>query len=133
MAVAKAIVAEAMRRHLPPKAAQIGVATSMTEANLRVLANPNVPESMRLPHVGVGHDHDSVGPFQQRQSWGATADLMNPVTAAGKFFDKLVRIPGWEAMPVTVAAQKVQVSAAPSAYAKHEASAAAVVRAILGG
>lgn len=131
--VAKSIVAEAMRRHLPLKAAQIAVATSKQEANLRVLANPNVPDSMRLPHVGTGRDHDSVGPFQQRQTWGATADLMNPSTSAGKFYDKLVRIPNWQSLPVTVAAQRVQVSAFPSAYAKHEASAAAIVRAIAGG
>jgi hypothetical protein len=133
MQVAKAIVAEAMRRHLPPKAAVIGVATSMQESRLRVLANPAVPSSMRLPHVGVGYNHDSVGPFQQRQSWGATPDLMNPATSASKFYDKLMRIPNWESLPVTVAAQKVQVSAYPSAYAKHEGKAAAVVRAILGG
>ncbi|MEX3742790.1 hypothetical protein ABFW12_31570, partial [Mycolicibacterium porcinum] len=131
--VAKATVAEAMRRHLPLKAAVIAVATEMQESNMRVLANPNVPESMRLPHVGTGRDHDSVGPFQQRQSWGATADLMNPATSAGKFYDKLVRIPNWESLPVTVAAQRVQVSAFPSAYAKHEGKAAAVVRAIVGG
>ena len=131
--VAKATVAEAMRRHLPLKAAVIAIATEKQESNMRVLANPNVPESMRLPHVGTGRDHDSVGPFQQRQSWGATADLMNPATSAGKFYDKLVRIPNWESLPVTVAAQRVQVSAFPSAYAKHEASAAAVVRAIAGG
>lgn len=131
--VAKAIVAEAMRRHLPLKAAVIGVATSMQEARLSVLANPNVPESMRLPHVGVGHDHDSTGPFQQRQSWGRTVDLMNPATSAGKFYDKLMRIPNWESLPVASAAQKVQVSAYPSAYAKHEGQAAAIVRAIAGG
>ncbi|WP_087083520.1 hypothetical protein [Mycobacterium dioxanotrophicus] len=131
--VAKATVAEAMRRHLPLKAAQIAVATELQESGLRVLANPGVPESMRLPHVGTGHDHDSVGPFQQRQSWGATADLMNPATSAGKFYDKLVRIPNWESLPVTVAAQRVQVSAYPSAYAKHEGKAAAIVRAIVGG
>ncbi|OKH62076.1 hypothetical protein EB74_17860 [Mycobacterium sp. SWH-M5] len=131
--VAKSIVAEAMRRHLPPKAAVIAIATAMQESNLRVLANPAVPASMRIAHAGVGYDHDSVGPFQQRQSWGATPDLMNPTTSAGKFFDKLVRIPNWDSLPVTVAAQKVQVSAYPSAYAKHEGKAASIVRAILGG
>ena len=131
MVVAKLIVGEAIRRGLPPKAAMIALATAMQESGLRVLANPAVPASMQMAHDGVGYDHDSVGPFQQRQSWGATADLMNPITSAGKFYDKLVRIPGWESLPVTVAAQKVQVSAYPSAYAKHEPQAANLVQAIL--
>ena len=109
------------------------MATSMQESSLQVLANPVNSESLTLPHDGIGADHDSVGPFQQRPDWGSTADRMNPVTSAGKFYDKLVRIAGWEALPLTVAAQKVQVSAYPAAYAKHEGSAAAVVRAILGG
>lgn len=131
MVVAKLIVGEAIRMGLPPKAAMIALATAMQESGLRVLANPAVPVSMQMAHDGVGTDHDSVGPFQQRQSWGATADLMNPVTSARKFYDKLIRIPGWESLPVTVAAQKVQVSAFPSAYAKHEGPAANLVQAIL--
>lgn len=131
--VARLTVAEAMRRHLPARAAEIAVATEMQESRMRVLANPGVPESMRIPHDGTGTDHDSVGPLQQRQSWGATADLMNPVTSAGKFYDKLVRIPNWQSLPLTVAAQKVQVSATPTAYAQWEGKATALVRAILGG
>ncbi|SHY53547.1 Uncharacterised protein [Mycobacteroides abscessus subsp. abscessus] len=133
MQVAKSIVAEGVRRHLPPKAMQIAIATALQESGMRSLANPNVPASMQIPHQGVGRDHDSVGPFQQRQSWGATADLMNPATSAGKFYDKLVRIPGWQEMPLTQAAQRVQVSAYPNAYAKHTGPAGQIVAAILQG
>ncbi|SIC22823.1 Uncharacterised protein [Mycobacteroides abscessus subsp. abscessus] len=133
MDVAKAIVAEGLRRKLPPRAMQIAIATAMQESGLRVLANPSVPGSMQLSNDGVGHDHDSVGPFQQRQSWGPTPRLMNPGTSAGLFYDKLVRISGWESLPLAVAAQKVQVSAFPSAYAKHEAQAGAILRSILAG
>lgn len=131
MVVAKLIVGEAVRMGLPPKAAMIALATAMQESGLRVLANPAVPISMQMAHDGVGTDHDSVGPFQQRQSWGTTADLMNPATSAHKFYEKLMRIPGWQSLPVTVAAQKVQSSAYPSAYAKHEGAASNLAIAIL--
>jgi endonuclease/exonuclease/phosphatase family metal-dependent hydrolase len=47
-------------------------------------------------------------------------DLMNPTAAAGKFYDALGRVPGWASMPVTVAAQRVQRSAFPGAYADDE-------------
>lgn len=127
---AKWIIAEAQRRHLGKRAAKIAVATSLQEAGLRVLANPGVPESMRLPNQGTGHDHDSVGLFQQRQSWGSTRDLMNPSASAGKFYDELVKVRGWQDMPLTQAAQRVQRSAFPSAYAKHEGTASAIVDAV---
>jgi cell wall-associated NlpC family hydrolase len=45
----------------------------------------------------------------------------------------LVKVPGWQDLPVTVAAQRVQRSAAPSAYAKHEALAATVAAALTAG
>ncbi|SLF51651.1 Uncharacterised protein [Mycobacteroides abscessus subsp. abscessus] len=80
---------------------------------------------------GVGKDHDSVGPFQQRQSWGATADLMNPTTSAGKFYDQLVKVNGWESMSVARAAQSVQRSAFPDAYAKYEDQALAIYRSLV--
>ena len=56
---------------------------------------------------------------------------MDPAYGAGKFYDALVRVPGWQGMPVTVAAQAVQISAFPDAYAKWEASARALL-AVLG-
>ncbi len=133
MDVAKAIVAEGVRRRLPPQAMQIALATALQESGLRSLANPAVPASMMLPHDGVGRDHDSVGPFQQRQTWGRTVDLMNPAASAGKFYDQLEKLQGWQKMPVTVAAQQVQRSAFPDAYAKHTRQAGALVNVILGG
>lgn len=57
--------------------------------------------------------------FQQRpsQGWGSIAQLMNPTYAADTFYARLVKVPGWEAMDPTVAAQSVQRSAYPDAYA----------------
>lgn len=120
-------------RGLPDQAMVIAIATAMQESALRVLANPAVPDSYDFPHDGEGADHDSVGLFQQRQSWGPTEVLMDPAGSAGLFYDKLEAIDGWQDLPVTVAAQKVQVSAYPHAYAKHEAPARAAVELIAGG
>lgn len=99
---------------------QAALMAAMAESNIRRLANPEVPESLEMDNDGVGHDHDSVGPFQERQSWGDTADLMDPYTSADKWFDKCVGIPNRHNMDLGELAQAVEVSANPGAYAKHE-------------
>jgi len=58
---------------------------------------------------------------------------MDPVYASTKFFQKLKTIAGWETMPLTEAAQRVQISAYPDAYAKHEELASTIVDALAGG
>ncbi|MEU6246131.1 M23 family metallopeptidase [Glycomyces sp. NPDC047010] len=117
-------------RGLPEQAVVVALATAMQESGIRVLANPAVPASYDLPHDGEGFDHDSIGIYQQRPHWGPVQVLMDPAGSAGLFFDALERIDGWEDLPVTVAAQKVQVSAYPDAYADDEAGARAAVKAI---
>lgn len=77
---------------------------------------------LALPHEAVGSDHGSVGVFQQQWPWwGTLADLMDPTKSAGKFYESLLEVPGWQSLPVTVAAQRVQRSAYPDAYADDEA------------
>jgi murein DD-endopeptidase MepM/ murein hydrolase activator NlpD len=92
----------------------VALATAMQESRLR-----------NLPHLGPDNDHDSVGVFQQRpsQGWGTVEQLADSAYQAGKFYDKLVIIPGWQSMPLTRAAQAVQVSAYPDAYEKWTAPA----------
>lgn len=81
-------------------------------------------------------DRDSVGLFQQRPSsgWGTIEQLTTPSHAARLFYGGpsnpnagstrgLLDIDGWESMSLTEAAQAVQISAFPDAYAKWEASA----------
>jgi hypothetical protein len=129
---AKTIVDTVHAMHLPTKAAVIAVATSMQETNLYNLANTGLPESENIPNDGTGYDHDSVGLFQQRPAsgWGTVDELMDPATSARKFLTALEQVPGWESMPVTVAAQTVQGSAFPDAYAKHQDKAETVVDAL---
>ncbi|WKW84810.1 tape measure protein [Gordonia phage Jamzy] len=109
-------------RKLSTDAGVILGATGLVESDMRILANPNVPESMKLPHNGTGTDHDSVGPLQQRNSWGPAAVRMDPFKSAGLFLDKLVQF-NWQSMPPGDAAQKVQVSAYPGKYAQRMAEA----------
>ena len=59
------------------------------------------------------------------------AEIMDPNYAAKAFYKVLVNVPGWDGMALTYAAQRVQVSAFPEAYAKHEARAQAVVDALV--
>jgi hypothetical protein len=129
---AKTIVAVADQMRLPKQAAVVAVSTAMQETNLRNLANTGLPESQALPNDGTGYDHDSVGLFQQRPAsgWGPVDQLMDPDTSARKFYQALQGVPGWQDMPVTVAAQTVQGSAFPDAYAKHQDTAETVVDAI---
>ncbi|WP_018587174.1 M23 family metallopeptidase [Salinispora arenicola] len=118
---------------VPPRGWVIAVATAMQESRLRNLANPTVAGSERLPNEGVGSDHDSVGLFQQRASWGTVEQRMTPEYAARKFYEKLRGVLNWEQLPLTRAAQAVQISAFPDAYAKHESLASTIVNALAGG
>jgi hypothetical protein len=129
---AKKIVEAGQAMGLPKRAFVIAVATSMQECNLFNLASTRLPESYNYYNEGSGSDHDSVGLFQQRPSsgWGTVAQIMDPIYAATAFYRVLVTVPGWDTMALTYAAQRVQVSAYPTAYAKHEARAQAVVDAL---
>jgi len=104
---AQTIIEVAQQMGLPVRAEVIALATAWQESNLLNLG---------------GGDRDSVGLFQQRPSmgWGSYSQVHNPTYAAEQFYDALVDVPGWQTMPLTVAAQTVQESAFPWAYARWE-------------
>ncbi|OJX62114.1 MAG: hypothetical protein BGO95_00070 [Micrococcales bacterium 73-13] len=98
-----------------------------------VIALATAAQESTLRNLDWG-DRDSVGLFQQRpsQGWGTVAQLTDPWEASRRFYGGpgvptrgLLDIAGWQGMPLTVAAQAVQISAYPDAYAKWEASARA--------
>jgi murein DD-endopeptidase MepM/ murein hydrolase activator NlpD len=91
---------------LSAHAQQIGVMTAMGESSLRVL------------DYGDQAGPDSRGLFQQRDSWGALAERMDPFTSATFFFKRLKTIPEWETLEPTIAAHKVQANADPYHYEK---------------
>ncbi|MFC5944572.1 hypothetical protein [Micromonospora harpali] len=129
---AKTIVDVGRDMKLPRRGLVVAVATAMQESDLHNLASDVLPESANYPHQGSGSDHDSVGLFQQRPSsgWGTVRDLMRPAYAARVFYEALLEVPGWEEMSLTAAAQAVQISAFPDAYAQHEERATTVVAAL---
>ncbi|MEV4411614.1 M23 family metallopeptidase [Catellatospora sp. NPDC049609] len=109
---------------LPPRGWVIAVATAMQESSLT-----------NHGHLGDRNDHDSLGLFQQRpsQGWGTPEQIMDPVYSSTKFYKKLVKVKDWESLPLTVAAQRVQISAYPNAYAKHEPLATRIVNELADG
>ncbi|MCG5457061.1 hypothetical protein PSH03_001968 [Micromonospora sp. PSH03] len=129
---AKIIVDVGLEMKMPRRALVVALSTAMQESNLYNLASDVLPESAEYPNQGSGSDHDSVGLFQQRPSsgWGTVAQLMRPSYAARAFYTALNEIPGWQDLSVTAAAQSVQISAYPDAYAQHEDRATTVAAAL---
>lgn len=123
---ARIIIRIGRKLDVPSRGIVIALATAMQESSLR--------------NLDWG-DRDSVGLFQQRPSagWGKKAKLLDPEYAARLFYGGpqnpnagktrgLLDIPGWQKMSLTEAAQAVQISAYPNAYAKWETSARAWYR-----
>ncbi|WP_436738772.1 hypothetical protein [Streptomyces sp. BBFR102] len=104
---------------MPERAVTIALATAIQESSLR--------------NIDYG-DRDSLGLFQQRpsQGWGEPEQIMDPVYSSEKFYDHLAEVPGYSRLPLTVAAQRVQKSGFPQAYAKHERDASLLAAALTG-
>jgi cell wall-associated NlpC family hydrolase len=104
LSVATTVIRVGQAKNVPGWGQVIALATAMQESSLR-----NLP----------GGDLDSIGVFQQRPSagWGTPAQLRSVEYQAGRFYDALVAVPRWQTLPLTAAAQTVQRSAHPDAYA----------------
>ncbi len=129
---AKIVTAVALGRNLGTTGAAIGIAVALAESTLFNYANDGTStlvgsaegrqlndaeravarKSLAYPHDKVGNNLDSIGLFQQRpmSGWGPPEALIDPATAAGLFFDRLVHMPGWNSLPPWTAAQTVQGS-----------------------
>ncbi|MDE0572636.1 hypothetical protein ON058_04315 [Demequina sp. B12] len=101
------IVAGSSRWGLPARAGTIAIATAIQESSLR--------------NIDYG-DRDSIGLFQQRpsQGWGTIEQIMDPYYSTDKFYEALIKVSEWSTKEITVAAQDVQRSGFPLAYADHE-------------
>ncbi|AVH61166.1 MULTISPECIES: heavy metal transporter [Streptomyces] len=116
---AATISAVGTSRGMPERAVTIALATALQESALR-----------NIKHG----DRDSLGLFQQRpsQGWGTPKQIMDPTYAANIFYEHLAKVPGYSRLPLTVAAQRVQRSGFPQAYAKHEPDATLLAAALTG-
>lgn len=115
---ARTITEVAKDRGMSPYAAVIAVATSIQESTLK--------------NINYG-DRDSLGLFQQRPScgWGSASQITDPSYAANAFLSALQnKVPNYNHTTLWKAAQNVQESGFPTAYAKWEAKAAQMVHAI---
>jgi hypothetical protein len=116
---ATTIAAVAGRMGLPHHAVTVAIATVLQESKMH-----------NLPYG----DRDSLGLFQQRpsQGWGSPAQLLTPAFATEAFYRHLVKVNGWERLPVAQAAQSVQHSFDGSGYAAWVEEARAIARALTG-
>ena len=120
--IIKQIVGVGKGGSIPEKGWIIALMVAMQESGIR-----------NLDHG----DADSLGLMQQRPStgWGTPAQLQNPQYAIQAFYfgvngngnPGLMHLENWDRMIPTVAAQLVQRSAYPDAYAKHQSEATRLI------
>ncbi|MED7924481.1 VCBS repeat-containing protein [Nonomuraea sp. LP-02] len=117
---ARMVVEAVHDRGLDPRAAVIAIATTIVETSIQ-----NISEEV---------DHDSLGLFQQRASWGSRAQRLDPTWATNAFLNKMIKLypnNSWKTAPIGEVCQAVQVSAYPSRYQPEAADAQLIVNAIL--
>ncbi|WP_326555911.1 hypothetical protein [Micromonospora sp. NBC_01813] len=114
----KGIIAATKKAGMDERAAVVAIGTALQESKLE-----------NLGHLGDRNDHDSQGLFQQRPSsgWGSVEQITDVEYSTTAFLDGLKGVDGWQDMPLTDAAQTVQVSAFPFHYAQWETQAAELV------
>ncbi|OLZ72872.1 hypothetical protein AV521_07895 [Streptomyces sp. IMTB 2501] len=114
---AKTIQATGVAMNIPVRGQIVALATALQESGLRNLTYG---------------DRDSLGLFQQRpsQGWGTANEVLDPVHASTMFYEALEKVSGWHSLSVAQAAQAVQKSGFPEAYAKWEPLATALQQAI---
>ncbi|MFA7764869.1 C40 family peptidase [Streptomyces sp. NRRL S-448] len=115
---AKTIVATGIALKVPERGQVVALATAIQESRLRNLTYG---------------DRDSLGLFQQRpsQGWGTPEQIRDPVYASTQFYKGLLEVKGWQQMTITQAAQAVQRSGYPDAYAQWEPLSRALQQAIV--
>ncbi|WP_088284895.1 M23 family metallopeptidase [Kineosporia sp. A_224] len=124
---AAAVVAQGRADGVPVRGLVIAVMTARQESSLINVAYGDIAGP------------DSRGLFQQRDPWGPLAVRMTPRGAAHLFFTGgrapgtpgLLDLPGWTSMPLWQAANRVQRSAFPTAYARWQTLATTMVATLL--
>ena len=114
------MITKAVRdRNLPRRAAVIAITTAIVESGLQ-----NYDEAV---------DHDSLGLFQQRASWGTAAQRIDPIWSTNAFLNKMIdKYPNnsWQSGSIGDICQTVQVSAFPDRYALEVADAGRIADAV---
>jgi len=119
---ARQVVNTVRSRGLPVRAATIAITTTIVESTIQ-----NISEEV---------DHDSLGLFQQRASWGSREQRLDPVWATNAFLNKMLSLypnGSWQNVSVGTVCQAVQVSAYPDRYATQAADGATIASALWSG
>lgn len=111
----------------------VGIELGASRRDIRIALMTAMQESSLNNYSGG--DLDSVGLFQQRDAWGTFEQRHDPAQAAKMFFTGghagqrgLFDFADRDSMSLSEAAQSVQVSAYPDAYAKWHDEAAEILR-----
>jgi hypothetical protein len=118
---ARQVVQAVKARRLHKRAAVIALTTTIVESTIL--------------NINKEYDHDSLGLFQQRASWGSRQNRLNPTWATNAFINAMLRkFPrnAWLTQPIGKVCQKVQVSAYPGRYQPQAPDAAIIVGALWG-
>ena len=140
---AATIYAAANDAGVGPEGAIVGIATALQESNLG--ADPRILLPNADGDVGLFQQRSLVGWYANGATQQENIDTLNDHAYAARVFflgndtttgyhiPGLVDIDDWRTMSVTEAAQAVQRSAFPDAYAKHEALSRALVQRLSDG
>ncbi|WP_185744149.1 CHAP domain-containing protein [Arachnia propionica] len=145
-ATATAIVEEGQKAGIPPRGWAIALMTAMQESTMG--ADPATKKPNQDGDVGVFQQRAIPGWYADGSTMEENTEILNDVHYAAKTFylghkvavrysggagdigyhiPGLVNVEGWQSMDLGQAAQKVQVSAFPDHYGKHEATVAALL------
>jgi len=106
---ARSVTAVATARGGEPLAV-VSLMVGLAESGLRVLGNPS-QNTGQISLQGIGYDHDSLGIFQQRPSWGSVQQRLDPVASTNLFDDRVLNLADWQSLDPWIVAQRVQISA----------------------
>ncbi|MBN9636236.1 MAG: hypothetical protein J0H22_13770 [Actinobacteria bacterium] len=125
-----AVIATGLDMGIDQHGITTALTAALTETRLQIVANPNVPASLTIPHDALASDHLGVGILlQQPPGWGPTATLMTAGGAAHAFYVAMRTVPDWQTSPPARLAQLVQRAITPDPYAAEIPAAAAFYRA----
>lgn len=118
--IAATIITVGQQMSVPPRGQVIAVMVAMGESGLR-----------NLEH-GDAADNSTIGVFQQGAGYGTRAQRLDPATAAGAFYTRMLRVPDWQTGEPTLLAHTIQVNLDPEHYTPFLAPAEHVMTALTG-
>lgn len=98
----------------------------------QIIAVATAAQESGFDPAATGDGGKAFGAFQQHPHYGTEAQRRDVAVAARAFYTRLLKVRGYQDLPLWQAAQAVQRSADGTLYAKREAAAAQIVGAVRG-